>query len=111
MRRYLFDTGIAGDFIYKRRGVDARANVATRRGDHIGIGMPVLGELYAGLENSASRERNVDRLRHGVSRLRIWPFDTRAAEEYGRIFATLPALGPDDSAGRHASRSHRAEPR
>ena len=32
-------------------------------------------------------------LRHALARLRIWPFDIKAAEEYGRIFATLRRKG------------------
>ena len=93
MRRYLLDTGSAGHLIYRRRGVAERVRETTQRGHHVGIAMPVLGELFAGLELSTTRERNENRLRHGVSRLRIWPFDTRAAEEYGRIFATLRRIG------------------
>lgn len=45
MRRYLLDTGIASDFIDRRRGVYQRARDETARGNRIGIGLPVLAEL------------------------------------------------------------------
>ncbi len=93
MRRYLLDTGIAGDLIARRRGVDLRAREAVNQGDIVGICVPVLGELWGGMELSATRERNLDRMRHALARLRIWPFDIKAAEEYGRIFATLRRKG------------------
>jgi hypothetical protein len=45
MRRYLFDTGVAGDYIHRRRDVPARASVLTARGDRIGIEWPEGGEV------------------------------------------------------------------
>ncbi|MGO9466345.1 MAG: type II toxin-antitoxin system VapC family toxin [Isosphaeraceae bacterium] len=38
---------------------------------------------------SASRDRNLDRLKHALARLRIWPFEVKAAEVYGRLYADL----------------------
>jgi tRNA(fMet)-specific endonuclease VapC len=93
MRRYLLDTGVAGDLIARRRGVDARVREAAMRGDVVGICVPVLGELWAGMELSATRDRNIERMRHALARLRIWPFDVDAAQEYGRIFAALQRKG------------------
>lgn len=93
MRRYLLDTGIAGDLIAKRKGVDGRVRQTVIQGNRVGICMPVLGELWAGMQGSASRERNIQRMKHALARLRIWPFDRKAAEEYGRIFAELKHLG------------------
>lgn len=93
IRRYLLDTGIAQDFQEDRRGVRARADAERHRGHRIGICHPVLGELWAGVEGSASREANQRRLRHALSRLFIWPFDSDAAEEYGRVFDELKRSG------------------
>jgi tRNA(fMet)-specific endonuclease VapC len=93
MRRFLLDTGIAGDFINRRRGVFERARDEVRRGNPVGIGMPVLAELAYGVEQSASRERNMQRLRAALASLRVWPFDDRAAFEYGRIAAELRRIG------------------
>ena len=93
MRRYLLDTGIAQDFIVDRRGVRARVDAARKQGGRIGICVPVLGELWSGVECSESREKNLKNLRHGLSRLTMWPYDEKAAAEFGRIFAELRRLG------------------
>lgn len=93
MRRYLLDTGIAGDLINRRGGVFERAREAVSQGDRVGIGMPVLGELWAGVQLSASRERNIGRLKHALGALIIWPYDQSAAQEYGRVFAELRRIG------------------
>lgn len=62
MSRYLLDTGIASDFANRRRGVFERARLETSRGNRIGIAIPVLAELHFGVELSASRERNLQKL-------------------------------------------------
>lgn len=93
IRRFLLDTGIAQDFQADRRGVRPRVDAERRRGHRIGICVPVLGELWAGTEGSASRERNKRRLRHALSRLFLWPYSNAAAEEYGRLFTELRRTG------------------
>src|SRR5207249_3658825 len=93
MRRYLLDSNMAGDLIEKRGTVPERVCEARRNGGRIGIGMPVLGELYYGVEFSASRDKNLQRLRHALSGLTIWPFDEKAAAEFGRLRAELRRRG------------------
>jgi tRNA(fMet)-specific endonuclease VapC len=93
MRRYLLDTGIASDFVNRRRGVFERTRDEVGRGNRVGIGMPVLAELAYGIEHSASRDRNMQRLRGALAALKLWPFDEKAAFEYGRIAAELRRLG------------------
>lgn len=93
IRRYLLDTGIAQDFQADRRGVRAQANAQRKLGHRIGICVPVLGELWSGVEGSASRDLNEQRLRHALSRLIVWPYSSAAAAEYGRIFAELRRAG------------------
>jgi tRNA(fMet)-specific endonuclease VapC len=91
--RYLLDTGIMGDFINHRRGVDVRAREARKQGARLGTCMPVVGELFYGIEASATREENLKRLQRALSGIACWPFDRQAAEEYGRLAATLRRLG------------------
>jgi tRNA(fMet)-specific endonuclease VapC len=67
IRRYLFDTGIAQDFQDDRSDVRARAIVCRKQGHRVGICVPVLGELWSGVECSASRERNLKRLRNAIA--------------------------------------------
>lgn len=93
MRRYLLDTNMAGHFVDKREGVDERARQARGKGGRIGIGIPVLAELYYGVEFSASREKNLKRLRAALAELTIWPFDAIAAAEFGRLRADLRRRG------------------
>ncbi len=93
MRHDLLDTGIAGDYVYRRGPVYARAQRRKALGDKIGICTPVLGELWAGVEASATSVKNRPVMRREVSRLVLWPFDKAAAEEFGRLAALLKSLG------------------
>jgi tRNA(fMet)-specific endonuclease VapC len=93
IRRYLLDTGIAQDFQADRHGIRARALAERRLGHRIGICTPVLGELWSGVECSATRERNLQRLMHALSQFVIWPYTNEAAEEFGRLFAELRRVG------------------
>jgi tRNA(fMet)-specific endonuclease VapC len=93
MKRYLLDTGMMGDFINHRRGVDQRVRQAQNEGDRIGTCMPVLGELFFGVEASATRDANLKRLTRALSRIVCWPFNRQAAEEYGRLAAQLKRIG------------------
>jgi tRNA(fMet)-specific endonuclease VapC len=92
-RRYLLDSGPAGDCIFRRRGVFERAREARSRGAKIGIGTPVLGELVGGVEASATREENWPTLCRGLATFILWPYDAAAAWEYGRLFAELRRIG------------------
>ena len=93
MKRFLLDTKPAQDFNNHVNGIRERADVERQRGNKIGICTPVLGELWSGIEGSATRDENLRRMRHGLSRLLIWPFDQIAASEYGRIFTQLKRMG------------------
>ena len=92
-RHYLLDTGIAQDYQAGRGGIRERAIEHRKSGHRIGICVPVLGELWSGVECSSSRQRNLEKLRQALSTLRIWPFTAECAEEYGRIFAELRRAG------------------
>ncbi len=93
MRRYLLDTGSASDFIYRRGNVYSRAQARKTLGDVIGICVPVLGELWAGVELSATRARNLREVRRELPAFRLWPFEKAAAGEFGRLFAVLQRMG------------------
>src|SRR5262245_49141956 len=93
MTRFLLDTGSAGDYIQRRTAVFGRARAAVADGHRVGIGLPVLAELWYGVENSSTRERNAERLRRVLPELIVWPLTEPAAEEYGRIAAELRRIG------------------
>ena len=92
-RRYLLDSGPAFDFLFQRNGVDARVGVARRAGDKVGICVPILGEIVAGLEASGSRDRSWAVARPRLAKLICWPYEKVAAYHYGRIFAELKGRG------------------
>jgi tRNA(fMet)-specific endonuclease VapC len=93
MKRFLLDSGIANDYIDRRHGVYERARAEVLKGNRIGIGVPVLAELAAGIERSTSRERNLRNLRTALAALKLWPFDEDAAFTYGRLHAELLRVG------------------
>jgi tRNA(fMet)-specific endonuclease VapC len=93
MTRFLLDTNSAGHYVNKRHGGFERARVEVAKGNPIGIGIPVLAELVAGIEHSSSRERNMKSLKAALPSLKVWPMDSSAAFEYGRIYAELARLG------------------
>jgi tRNA(fMet)-specific endonuclease VapC len=92
-RRYELDTGPAFDCMFRRRGVHERVREARSQGAKIGIGLPVLGEIMAGVEGSQNRDATWDIVRRELALFVLWPFDQRAAYEYGRIFAELRRRG------------------
>ena len=92
-RRFLLDAGPAQDFLQSRDPVFSRAQSEHRKGAKIGICYPTLGELRAGIELSKTRNENMKRLRRELGNLLLWPFDAKAAEESGRVFATLRRIG------------------
>ena len=93
MTRILLDTNTAGHFVNKRPGLFERARAEAAKGRSIGIAIPVLAELVAGIEHSVTRERNMKRLQSALSFLKIWPMNKAAAFEYGRLYAELARLG------------------
>jgi tRNA(fMet)-specific endonuclease VapC len=93
MKRYLLDTNAVSDLINHRHAIPARVREARVRGVVIGTCEPVVAELFFGVENSETRDENRRRLRHGLRRLRCWPLDRRASEEFGRLVAELKRAG------------------
>lgn len=92
-RRYILDTGPAFDCMFRRRGVYERSREVRSQGAKIGIGMPVLGEIIAGVEGSQSRDATWDVVRRALSLFVLWPFDKKGAYEFGRLFAELRRIG------------------
>ncbi len=66
MKRYLLDTNAVGDFLNHRHGIPQRVHDARTRGIVLGTCEPVVAELYFGVENSATRDENLKRLKEVV---------------------------------------------
>lgn len=92
-RKYLLDANAVGDLIGELRGVKASADEARKRGARLGTCPPIVGEMFAGVEGSQSRDRNLKALRLGLKPLIIWPFGMEAAEQFGRLRAELKRIG------------------
>src|SRR5260221_873743 len=93
MKRYLLDSNSLSDYMFRRKGVDVRAQEARARGDQLGTGMPVVAEILAGTEASATRDRNLRIVNRNLNLFRLWPFDLPAARSYARLFAEMKRNG------------------
>jgi len=93
MKRYLLDTGIAGLYIDRKRGVYERARAELARGNRVGIGAPVLAELAYRAEGSPHRDRNMQRLELALATWKLWLVTEDVAYEYGRIAIELRHTG------------------
>lgn len=93
MKRYLLDSNAVTSLINRREPLIERVRSARRQGFRIGTCEPVVAELYYGLELSSSRDKNMVRLRRGLSRIICWPLDRRASKAYGRLAAELRRSG------------------
>jgi tRNA(fMet)-specific endonuclease VapC len=93
MTRFLLDTGAAGDYNDRRHGVYERARAAVANGNRVGIALPVLAELWYGVENSKTRDRNAKELRRAIPEFVLWPLTEAAAEDFGQIAADLRRKG------------------
>ena len=93
MKRFLFDSNAVTSFINRREPFSQRVRDTRLAGFALGTCEPVVVELFYGLELSQSRDANIIRLNHGLSRLCCWPFDRAASREYGRIAAALRKQG------------------
>jgi len=93
VRRYLLDTGPAQSYVFRRGNIYQVAGERSRAGARVGICLPVLGELFGGMELSDTKERNLRRLLHEIEDLVMWPFDVPAAKKFGEPYAYLMRNG------------------
>ena len=93
MKRFILDTGIAGLYLDRKRGVFERAVTEIAKGNRIGVASPVVGELAFRAEGSPKRDENIRRLQEALGVWRVWLADVAAEFEYGRIAFELKSLG------------------
>ena len=93
MRRFILDTGIAGLYLDRKRGVFERAAAEVAAGNRVGVAGPVVGDLAFRAEGSPQREENLQRLRETLDVWKVWLADLAAEFEYGRIAFELKTLG------------------
>ncbi len=90
---YLLDTGPLGQFVHRVGPVCDRADAARAAGDWVLTITPVVAEILAGLEYSATRERNRAAVARGLALVPALPFTRDDAREYGRLWALLRRRG------------------
>lgn len=93
MRRFILDTGIAGLYLDRKRGVFERAAAEVAAGNRVGVAGPVVGELAFRAEGSPKREQNLLRLREALDVWKVWLADLAAEFEYGRIAFEMKTIG------------------
>jgi tRNA(fMet)-specific endonuclease VapC len=93
MTRFILDTGIAGLYLNRKRGVFEHAQTEIAKGNRVGIAAPVLAELAFRAEGSPQRERNLLRLRQALNVWKLWLVDSDVDFEYGRIAFALKKAG------------------
>jgi len=93
MSRFLLDSCAMGDLINRRKGVHERARAVRLGGSSLGTCIPVIGELFFGIEFSQTRDENRAKLIRALTGVTLWPYTREAGEEYGRIAAHLRRAG------------------
>ena len=88
----MLDTNIC-IFTIKQKSPEIIKNFLKHDPDEFCISSVTYAELMYGVEKSAAAERNKAALSLFLSPIRILDFDARAAEEYGRIIASLECKG------------------
>ena len=87
----MLDTNACIFAINNKRNV--RDRFITEYPSGISISAITEAELWFGIENSGTPERNAITLRSFLTTVEIIPFDTLAAAEYGRVRAKLKRAG------------------
>ena len=82
MTRFLLDTGIAGLYLDRKRGVFERAVAEIAKGNRGGIAAAVLAELAFRAEGSPRRERNLLTLRQALDVWKLWLVDPETVENW-----------------------------
>ena len=90
--KYMLDTNIC-IFTIKQKSPDIIRSFLRHDPDELCMSSVTYAELMCGVEKSMAAERNKAALSLFLSPIRILDFDARAAEEYGRIRASLERKG------------------
>lgn len=93
MTRYVLDSNALNAFVNRHEPLSGRVRSARVSGARVGTCEPVVAEVYFGLQLSTSRVVNLRRFEQGLRLIWCWPFDRRAAREYGRLAAELRRVG------------------
>lgn len=93
MKRFLLDTNQLSEAVRGNAALLDRMTSRRLAGDRLGVSLPVLCEIeagLAGLDNPQKYSKTFDQL---MSELRIWPMDRDTTRVFGRLFNDLKARG------------------
>lgn len=93
MRRFLLDTNHISKAINPAAAMAQRIVEAQRDGHRIGVCLPVLCEVEAGMRYVQRPELYRKSLDHLLKTVRVWPMDALTTKLYGDLFAELRSLG------------------
>ena len=93
MKRYLLDTNHLSAYLDGQPGPEDRIENALRRGDRVGVCLPVLCEYRAGIRGSKHFRRNLAKLQSALTVLRVWQIDEQTIAEFGELFWEVRAVG------------------
>jgi tRNA(fMet)-specific endonuclease VapC len=93
MTSYLLDTNHAVKVMAGEEPVSSQLAGQSQEGDWFYISMTVLAELFFAAYASSRREHNLSRINYLLERVILLDFDSRAAEEYGRVRTELKTKG------------------
>ena len=93
MTSYLLDTNHAIKMMAGEEPISSQLARQSQEGDWFYISMTVLAELFFAAYASSRREHNLSRINYLLERVILLDFDSRAAEEYGRVRAELKTKG------------------
>ena len=93
MPDYLLDTNHATHLLSGTKTLRERLEATAGSAQRLSISVTILGELFYAAYASQRREDNLRMLRAFMPDIIIWPYDERAAEEFGRIQGEQKAKG------------------
>ena len=90
--KYMLDTNIC-IFVIKKKPLQVIKNILMQDANELCISSITYGELMFGAEKSQRVEQNKLAITLFLSAIQILPFDSSAAEEYGKIRSSLEKAG------------------
>ncbi|MBI3270485.1 MAG: type II toxin-antitoxin system VapC family toxin [Planctomycetes bacterium] len=93
MKGYLLDTNHISNAISPGSALMARLGIAAKRGQRMGICVPVLCELESGIRGLVRPEEHRRGLDKFLAHARIWPLDRMTAAMYGALYQDLRRRG------------------
>src|SRR5262245_22211585 len=93
MNRYLLDTNHVSEAIRPKSELRPKLHEARKNGHILGTCVPALGEIEAGILQTADPDGYRRRLRQLRTQVRLWPLEEPIARQFGEFFIELRRQG------------------